>query len=193
MFREGDSKACYYVFYDPKQNLFVDTPTLPEELGPPYPLPMNCRNTVRIADHCAALVGYESRVREGAPEGDEPRMMSVAKVGEAVRAAGRRIRELCMPNLGGLKPSQVAILAPAATDELWPRQFASVPLTRDFEAWRRDEGVLIATWGRFKGLEADAVIIIEMPMRNAAHEMTSRYVARSRAKHLLTVIEVTTS
>ena len=193
VFRDGSNKACYYVFYDPKQNLFVETPTLPEELGHPYPLPTNCRNTIRIADHCASLVGYDSSVRADAPMGEEPSMISVGKVDEAVRAAGRRLRALCMPNLGGLKPSQVAILAPAAADSLWPEQFASIRLTRDFDEWRRDEGVLIATWGRFKGLEADAVIIIELPMRNAARETTSRYVARSRAKHLLTVIEVTTS
>ena len=84
------------------------------------------------------------------------------------------------------------MLAPAAVDEFWPDRFATIPLTRDFEEWRQGKGVLIATWGRFKGLEADAVVIIETPMGNEARETTSRYVARSRAKHLLTVIEVGT-
>ena len=68
----GDSDACYYVFYDPKQSLYVDDPALPEELGRPYELPVNCRNTVRIAAYCAALAGYENRVIDGAPQGDEP-------------------------------------------------------------------------------------------------------------------------
>ena len=189
VFRDADNKACYYVFYDPNQNLFVDNPSLPDELGPPYPLQTNCRNTVRIADHCASLVGYENQSRDDAPEGEAPAMVPVGTLREAVRATGKRIRELCLSNLGGLKPSQVAVLAPASAEGLWPKQFATVPLTRDFEEWREDKGVLIATWGRFKGLEADAVVIIETPMRNEARETTSRYVARSRAKHLLTVIE----
>ena len=190
VFRDADNKACYYVFYDPKQNLFVDHPSLPDELGPPYSLPTNCRNTVRIAAHCASLVGHENQTRDDAPLGEEPAMVSVGTLREAVQAAGRRVRELCLSNIGGLKTSQVVVLAPAAVDEFWPDRFATIPLTRDFEEWRQGKGVLIATWGRFKGLEADAVVIIETPMSNEARETTSRYVARSRAKHLLTVIEV---
>ena len=190
VFRDADKKACYYVFYDPNQNLFVDNPSLPDELGPTYLLPTNCRNTVRIAAHCASLVGHENQVRDDAPLGEEPAMVSVGTLREAVRTAGRQIREMCLSNAGGLKPSQVAVLAPASVDELWPDRVATIPLTRDFDEWRRGEGVLIATWGRFKGLEADAVVIIETPMGNEARETTSRYVARSRAKHLLTVIEV---
>ena len=82
------------------------------------------------------------------------------------------------------------MLAPAYTERDWPGKFGTIALTRDFDEWRRGEGVLIATWGRFKGLEADAVVIVETPMRDEARETTTRYVARSRAKHWLTVIEV---
>jgi len=51
--------------------------------------------------------------------------------------------------------------------------------------------VLITSWRRFKGLEADAVVIIEKLARTSdnARANANRYVARSRAKHLLTVIE----
>ena len=189
VFRCAANKACYYVFFDPNQNLFVDEPGLPDELGPSYPLPMNCRNTRRIAAHCAALVGHENRTLDAAPLGEEPEMVSVGTLREAVRAAGKRVRELCLSNRGGLKASQVAVLVPAFVEKRWPSKFASIQLTRDFDEWRRNEGVLIATWGRFKGLEADAVVIVETPMRNQARERVSRYVARSRAKHLLTVIQ----
>ena len=50
--------------------------------------------------------------------------------------------------------------------------------------------MLIASWHRFKGLEADAIVIIEVPGRDDARERVNKYVARSRAKHLLSVIEV---
>ncbi len=69
VFRNPGAKACYYVFYDPMQNLFVDEPSLPAELGAPYPLTDNCRNTTRIAEHCAALAGYKAQTRPEAPEG----------------------------------------------------------------------------------------------------------------------------
>lgn len=189
VFRDPDNKGCYYAFYDPKQNLFVDDPSLPDELGHAYPLPTNCRNTVRIAAHCAALVGHDNHTRDDAPQGEEPEVVSVATVAEAVRVASKRVRDLCLGNLGGLKPSQVAVLAPAAADAFWPVKFGTIRVTREFEEWRRGAGVLIATLGRFKGLEADAVVIVETPIRNKARRTTSRYVARSRAKHLLTVIE----
>ncbi|MDE0660917.1 MAG: NERD domain-containing protein [Gammaproteobacteria bacterium] len=190
VFRDAANKACYYVFYDPKQNLFVDSPSLPDELGQPYSLPTNCRNTVRIAAHCASLVGHDNKVRDEAPTGEDPVMVSAQTIGEAFRAAGKQVRELCESGKGGLKPSQAAVLAPAYTERDWPGKFGTIALTKDFDEWRRGEGVLIATWGRFKGLEADAVVIVETPMRNEARETTTRYVARSRAKHWLTVIEV---
>jgi DNA helicase IV len=60
-----------------------------------------------------------------------------------------------------------------------------IKVTRDFDQWRKNAGVLIASWGRFKGLEADAIVIIETP--DDDHQ-SHRYVARSRAKHLLTII-----
>ena len=190
IFRDPDNKGCYYVFYDPKQNLYVDNPSLPGELGQPFELPENCRNTVRIAEHCAALVGYENKYRDGAPVGDEPEMLRVRTLADAFREAGKRVRALCMPNLGGLKMSQVAVLAPGFTEKKWPAHFDTIPLTKSFEQWNREECVLIASWSRFKGLEADAIVIIETPSSDDAKDKANRYVARSRAKHLLTVIQV---
>ena len=190
LFQDPANKVCYYVFYDPNQNLYVDTPSLPGELGKPFELPENCRNTARIAAHCAALVGYESKYRDGAPMGDEPEIMRVNTLADAFREAGKRVRVLCMPNLGGLRKSQVAVLAPGFTEKKWPVHFDTIPLTRSFEQWSRDECALIASWSRFKGLEADAIVIIETPANDDAKRNANRYVARSRAKHLLTIIEV---
>ena len=66
-----------------------------------------------------------------------------------------------------------------------------MPLTKELREWTEGNGVLITSWKRFKGLEADAVVIIEKPARNgdSARANANRHVARSRAKHLLTVIE----
>ena len=63
--------------------------------------------------------------------------------------------------------------------------------TQELGEWNAGKGVLITSWKRFKGLEADAVVIVEKAARNGgdARANANRYVARSRAKHLLTVIE----
>ncbi|WP_428101282.1 NERD domain-containing protein [Candidatus Rariloculus sp.] len=188
VFRDPDDKACYYVFFDPNQNLYVEDPCLPEEFGQPYMLPENCRNTVRIAAHCASLLGDESRSKDGAPMGDDPEIVHVRTMDDAFREAARRVRHLCMPNLGGLRMSQVAVLAPGFSRDEWPNQFGVIAATKSFDEWAENKGILIASWHQFKGLEADAIVNIETSFKDDARERINRYVARSRAKHLLTVI-----
>ena len=191
VFRSPGGDACYYVFYDPKQNLYVDDAALPEELGSPYELPVNCRNTVRIAEHCASLAGYENRVMDGAPLGDQPAVVRARTMQDAFRKAKQCVLQLCQSGQGGLARSQVAVLVPSVSGVTLPTRFGSVPLTQELREWNEGRGVLITSWKRFKGLEADAVVIVEKPARNgdSARANANRYVARSRAKHLLTVIE----
>ena len=191
VFRSPGGDACYCVFYDPKQNLYVDDPALPEELGSPYELPVNCRNTVRIAEHCASLAGYENRVIDGAPLGDQPAVVRARTMEDAFRKAKQCVLQLCQSGQGGLARSQVAVLVPSVSGVTLPTRFGTVPLTQELREWNEGRGVLIASWKRFKGLEADAVVIVEKPARNgdSARANANRYVARSRAKHLLTVIE----
>ena len=112
----------------------------------------------------------------------------MANIRDAFRQAGKQVREWCMPNEGGLKPCQVAVLAPGNTERDWPTDFQTVRLTKDFDAWRNGKGVLTASWARFKGLEADAIVIVELEAPDNQGRI-NQYVARSRAKHLLTIIQ----
>ena len=105
VFRSPGGDNCYYVFYDPKQNLFVDDPALPEELGRPFELPVNCRNTVRIAAHCATLAGYKNQVLDGAPLGDEPAVIRTRGMQDAFHQAKLRVLQLCQSGQGGLARS----------------------------------------------------------------------------------------
>ena len=189
LFRDPENKGCYFVFYDPKQNVFATSASLPAEMGEPFNLPVNCRNTVKIAKHCADLIGIEPSVREGAPAGDEPEILKSDDFKEAFRLASKKVNEWCQGGKGGLKPSQVAVLAPASHKDLCPETFGSVSMTRKFDEWRRDEAVLFSSAKRFKGLEADAVVILCHPPEEE-DELMEQYVARSRAKHVLVVIEV---
>ena len=88
-----------------------------------------------------------------------------------------------------MKPSQVAVLAPGSQKENCPEKFGSVPMTTKFDEWRKDEGALLSSAKRFKGLEADAVVILCVPSEEP-DDLMEQYVARSRAKHVLVVIEV---
>ena len=189
LFRDPKNKGCYFVFYDPKQNVFATSASLPSELGEPFNLPVNCRNTVKIAEHCAGLIGIEPSVRDGAPAGDEPEILQSSDFKEAFRLAAKKVNEWCQSGKGGLKLSQVAVLAPGSEKDLCPEKFGSVPRTTKFDDWRKDEGVLFSSAKRFKGLEADAVVILCHPPEEH-DDLMEQYVARSRAKHVLVVIEV---
>lgn len=48
----------------------------------------------------------------------------------------------------------------------------------------------MVSWDRFKGLEAGAIVIIERPSTDDPRENANRYIARSRAGHLFSMIEV---
>ena len=88
-----------------------------------------------------------------------------------------------MPNLEGLKMSQIAVLAPGRTEKIWQDFFGTIPVTMSFEELGNNEGVLVASSGRFKGLEADAIVIIE----------TSRHDdAKNTCRHLRGAVAVET-
>ena len=95
-----------------------------------------------------------------------------------------------MPNLGGLGFSQIAVLAPGFSSDDWLAQYGAVPATRSTKEWCAGKGMPIIFWHRFKGLEVDAIVTIETPVRDDARERVNRYVARLRARHLFSAIEV---
>ena len=131
------------------------------------------------------------RVGFGAPLGDQPAVVRARTMEDAFRKARQCVLQLCQSGKGGLARSQVAVLVPSVSGVTLPTRFGTVPLTQELREWNEGRGVLITSWKRFKGLEADAVVIVEKPARNGdrARANANRYVARSRAKQLLTVIE----
>jgi len=189
IFKDSQNKSSYYIFYDPYQNIFEKEPTLPEGL-PHFVLGENCRNTVCIAEHCARLIDKEPSVMDSAPAGEEPTMEEAANVDEALKMGVEQVRQWCLSAGGGLKPSQVVMFAPSQLESKWPEKIKTLEFTKNYEKWRKGEGVLVTTWGRFKGLEADAIVIIESSQHQRNLTPANRYVARSRAKHLLSLIHV---
>lgn len=61
------------------------------------------------------------------------------------------------------------------------------PITDDFIQWRSGQAILFSTITAFKGLEAEAVILLNTRDNSHITDL-DRYVATSRAKHLLAVI-----
>ena len=187
---QGDEGAMY-VFYDPRQNLYVDQKGSLPALGEPYNLPTNCRNTRSIADKCSEILDVDISTRDDAPQGAKPTVLTLKTDYDIKRRVERYINDWVKQ--GRLKPSQVAVLSPNRKDRSSIKDIHSargVKITEDIDAWREDKGVLFSTVKSFKGLEADAVIVIDVPeeQETTFFKQSDFYVACSRAKHLLVVI-----
>lgn len=184
-------KGSMYVFYDPAQNLFVkDNNSLPD-LGAPITLRHNCRNTRRIATTCGGILEVEIATHPDAPNGVKPKIIVAHDAEAQIKAASGCLDEWIKH--GNLNPSQVAILCPntwersSLQDEM---QLVKVALTDDLDRWRKGGAVLFSTIRGFKGLEADAVVMLDIPEPGSVpyFSKVDFYVGASRAKHLLAIL-----
>ena len=186
-----EDKAPFFLFYDPAQNLFVDDPGLPD-LGKPFPLSINCRNTRQIAMTCAAIRNADIEIHITAPEGKKVRTHVCHDTEQQFRKCESVLKEL---RKGGLKPEQIVIQSPfrksgQSSSFKSHGKIAGFPIVTDTRKWRLGEGVLFTTIRAFKGLEADAVIMVDLPEFEETNIFTPNdfYVGASRAKHVLEII-----
>lgn len=189
--RRRDDDFPLWWFYDPRQNLRVpfDQAALPPNLAGPVLLSRNCRNTRRISQRCRAIIGEDFDLLDTLPEGDEVRELTAAAARDVVQLTRRQVLDWTGPG-GRLRPRQIAILTAGKPGAEWPTHIGPWPLANDFDRWRRDECLLLSPHRRFKGLEADALVLAGVPEPGSSPYFTTadHYVACSRAKHLLTVI-----
>jgi hypothetical protein len=186
-----DDNSPLYWFYDPRQNLYVsqEQTALPANMVGPVRLMRNCRNTRRISQRCGLIVKEEFLPFEHTPEGEDVRELSAVSLKDVIKAVRGQVLQWTEQG-GRLKPNQIAVLTPHDPSADWPKQIGTIPLGGDFDRWRRGGCILLATHRRFKGLEADALILADVPVPAPDTDFTPAdfYVACSRAKHQLTVI-----
>ena len=191
MINKKGEEGPFYIFYDPAQNLYVGDELALPDLGSPFDLPTNCRNTRHIAKTCSQIRGVEIAVRDDAPEGVESTVKLLTKPEARVQAIKKYVDEWV--GKGKLKPSQIAILSPYEQSKSSLAGVTSVGRTKlctNPNEWRANKGVLVTTIRRFKGLEADAVIVTDIPDVDSSTYFTASdfYVGCSRAKHLLVLL-----
>lgn len=184
-------EGFFYIFYDPVQNLYNPTGAAIPALGKPFQLRKNCRNTLSIIETCSAIIHRDIEAKGGTPKGVETDFLQLARG----KATHDQLKRWLRDWLGrdGLKASQVVILSPYAqmkSSLADVRQLGATELTYDVNEWRKGKGVLVTTMRSFKGLEADVVVLIDLPKPGslAVCSVADFYVGSSRAKHLLKVI-----
>lgn len=177
-----------FIFHDPAQHIFSDSPQSYPALGEPFVLPVNCHNTERISKQCGEVIGKVIPVHLGSPEGREPVILKVGSGAAQAQAAEKQVKTWLHD---GLKPNQIAVVTAKRSEAgclHGKANLAGVALSEDLGKWRAGKAILVSTVGKFKGLEADAMVLTDVPPVGLNFRKEHLYVAYSRAKHLLTVV-----
>lgn len=171
--------APLYLFADPKQDLWGRRWDTGLEAQFHFSLHLNMRNTHPIAQRVAATIGSSQRIRDLPGPAPIWRDIPDAKKAdrEVLAATERLINE-------GFGPSDIVILCDSAKRVERLREYTVDRYS--FSAWGC-RGIPVETIARFKGLEAQAVILVlENPTSNQF--LTQSYVGMSRARTFLFVV-----
>jgi hypothetical protein len=172
------------VFYDPSQEIFGRKVSVPT--APTIKLTCNLRNTQKIADVVQELGGSRTRRCEHCPEGTPPVVHQQQGPARTRRDLDALVKSLVQKER--LLPEQIVVLTPhtrknsslAGLEELGGFPLMSHP-------FEQPGAVLHTTIGAFKGLEADAIILVDVDPEDERCTRQARYVAASRARYLLHV------
>ena len=150
-----------------------------------YPLLENCRNTRHIVDFLSKVIGENINTFKGTPEGTAVVIREYHEESEQRKFLEEDVRNLLQKDM--VRPDQIMIL------QNIPKRKSSISDLRQIAGYQleslgRDPGVetiRFATINRFKGLEADVVIILDIDAVPEADRARSLYAQGSRAKHKL--------
>lgn len=181
-------KGHLWVFFDPQQDLYGGGPT--EALGLQVAsLTWNCRNTERIATHAFAKVGSTPKLKPGTPEGVPVRELMVDTDQAMVDAVRKTLHQLVSDEK--IETNRIVVLSPkgAPASPVWrARKLGNLTLV-EFPHRPGPQEVAFGSLQRFKGLEADVVILCDVRESDAMCGPAHLYVGTSRAKHVLVVVK----
>ncbi len=187
-FHDGDDER-YVIFEDPSQNIFGREGRLRDDTTL-VPLTKNLRNTTEINQVINEL--YEDKLLPDAraPRGEPPKVQRYNSRDGQLSALDKLVSRLVREER--VSPSQIAILTPRTKRNsvlAGQQQLGGCRLTNDLDESRRNEGLLHATIGEFKGLEREIVILADVDPDHERCSVNARYVAASRAVNRLFVFE----
>jgi hypothetical protein len=174
-----------YVFYDPLQSIFGRECSVP-----PYPvlrLSRGVRSTRRITEYAAGLGDPALTPHAHCPEGSPVELLAAANESETRKAVAGIVRRLTKAE--GYSPDQIVVLSPHRPEHsslAGVKNLDGVPLS---SLPNRVQGAIChTTISAFKGLESDAVIVIDADSSDPRCDPGAQYVAASRARHFLAFI-----
>ena len=182
-------EGAFYIFYD--KNQFVQGREFPQWLRNAecrLVLNINCRNTYSIAETSGKPINVVPRVKDRSVKGDMPRfyinkdrtafIKQLSRLIDQYRNNGYLYNQICVLTV---KTESASMLN--GMEKIGNHTISSV---------RNNKGVLFTTARKFKGLESDVIIIIDVDENTFADSENRRlfYVGSSRAKHFLDIVYV---
>ena len=182
-------EGSFYVFFD--KNQFVQGREFPAWLKNAecrLVLNINCRNTFSIADTSGKPISVEPRVKSKGIKGDMPKFHLCED-----RAAGLKKLSLLIDQYrnNGYAYNQICILTVKTEANSFLHGIDRIG-NHSIGSTRTNSNILFTTARKFKGLESDAIIIIDVDDDSFADDESKRlfYVGASRAKHHLDIVFV---
>lgn len=187
-------RSPFYIFYDNNQNIYARASTFPIR-GEPFSLTKNCRNTAPI--HAAAYKHYQGEpVLPPENEGGEVQFERAPSRDAQAKKINARIVDLIARQ--GVSPGDIAVLIlNAASKHDYYAALRRLPLPKPAiwleEGVQSNRTVLMDTVNRFKGLEAQVVILWGVDGVDSKRSDELLYVGMSRAKSLLLIAGTTSN
>lgn len=186
-FHDRNNQAGFFGPPDP------DALALLDDCDPTHvQLKSNCRNTRQILEEVQSSLGADMGVR-GTGEGPNVHRYHASSRQEAANTLEAELERLM--GRGGLPPEDITLLSPLAFRDsaaaLLPPGLRSQILVLDEYSMRHfpPPGISFAEIAHFKGLENEAVIVLDLPEPGSSPgSATDAYVAMSRPRGLLSLI-----
>ncbi len=177
--------GCFYVFYD--RNQFIMKNQLPKWIDNAecrLVLHKNCRNTAEVFKTSCSILGLEN-VTYNDIHGEVPAASFYSTEKELNAIVEQFMKRVADE---GLLPEDVVILTTGTVEKSWVdvnKKYGGMQLSSDNEAGK----VLFTTIRKFKGLEAEAILIVDASMLALMDAENRRllYTGSSRAKNLLNI------
>lgn len=175
----------FYIFYDPDQNLYNEELVLPK-LGNPFILNKNCRNSQEIFYKLKPFCSENVSISEFAPIG--------TPVQEFIEKSEIKRIEILKSIIEGLIAQniferQIVILGGHSLAKTCLGDNPRLDKFEIVENSSHDIGKIpYFTYMKYKGCEADAVILLDVDQNDPRWQKEALCTAISRAKHLLFII-----
>jgi hypothetical protein len=178
--------GCFYIFYDPRQNLYGSEMQFPFH-QPSLTLTKNCRNTRKVFERLRPFGAAWMRLAENAPEGED--VVEVHSPYPHVRLHELRSILHRLINEEGLSPNQIVVLGGHSMAHTCIGNNTSLGNFTISEAADENPNTIhYHTHMKFKGCEADVVILLDVDPKDERWSDTGLYTAISRARHALYII-----